>query len=186
MSDPRADAARYRAERDGESEEQHTGPPQWTTREERISAVEASIQTAMRRGEFDNLPGAGKPIDGLDGGHDPDWWIRRKIERENLTGLAPPAIQLRNEHRAMEATLDEFSREEDVRAHLEEFNRRVKRARMQLEGGPPVVTPLHDVDDDLRAWRDRRAARRERVTEEQRPSAVPRRGWRRRWLGGAR
>lgn len=160
MDDPRSRAAQYRAERDGDGAAESTsGPPRWSTREERVSAVEASIQVAIRRGEFDNLPGAGKPLEGIDEPHDPDWWIRQKIERENLTGLAPPAIQLRNEHRAMDDTLDGFWREEDVREHLEEFNKRVKYARMQLQGGPPVVTPLHDIEEDVRAWRERRAAK---------------------------
>lgn len=182
MSDPRDDAARYRAERDGEgAAEDAGGPPRWTTREERISAVEASIQVAMRRGEFDDLPGAGKPIEGLDRAHDPDWWIRQKIDRENLTGLAPPAIQLRNEHRAMDDTLDEFTQEADVREHLEEFNKRVRRARMQLEGGPPVVTPVRDVDADVRAWRERRAVR---PAVEPTAHAAPRRGWLTRWMRG--
>ncbi|MEE2815442.1 MAG: DUF1992 domain-containing protein, partial [Actinomycetota bacterium] len=39
--------------------------------------VETAIQLAIRRGEFDNLPGAGKPLEGLGTHHDPDWWIRR-------------------------------------------------------------------------------------------------------------
>lgn len=167
----------------GEAPQDDGGPPRWTTREERVSAVEAAIQLAMRRGDFDDLPGAGKPLEGLGEGHDPDWWIRRKIEREDLTGLAPPAIQLRREHHAMDETLDELWREEDVRAHLEEFNRRVRRARMQLEGGPPVVTPLHDVEADVRAWRRRRAARQAAQPDE--VVDEPRAGWLRRWIRGS-
>lgn len=132
------------------------GSPRWSTPEERWSAVETAIQLAIRRGEFDDLPGAGKPIEGLDRPGGPDWWIRRKIEREGLSGIAPPAIQLRAEHRAMEETLDGLSRESDVRAHLEDFNARVRRARMQLEGGPPVVTPTRDVEAEVAAWRTRR------------------------------
>lgn len=166
MSDPRADAARYRAEQDmgeeelgAEGERAGAGSPQWATQEQRWAAVETAIQLAIRRGEFDDLPGAGKPLEGLDGSSDPNWWIRRKIENEGMSGIAPPAIQLRNEHRAMDATLDELSRESDVRAHLDDFNSRVRHARLQLEGGPPVVTPTHDVDADVSAWRERRAQR---------------------------
>lgn len=135
------------------------GSPRWSTPEERWSAVETAIQLAIRRGAFDDLPGAGKPIEGLDRPSGPDWWIRRKIEREQLTGIAPPAIQLRNEHRAMEETLDGLPREQDVRAHLEDFNRRVRHARMQLEGGPPVVTPTRDVEAEVAAWHARREGR---------------------------
>lgn len=163
MSDPRADAARYRAEREMSEAERgqdaRGAGPRWATQEERWAAVETAIQIAIRRGEFDDLPGAGRPLEGLGSSDDPDWWIKRKIEREGLSGIAPPAIQLRNEHRAMEETLDAFSQESDVRAHLEEFNRRVRRARMQLEGGPPVVTPTRDVEAEVVAWRERRRLR---------------------------
>lgn len=163
-------------ERDGGERGEAGGPPRWTTREQRWGAVEHEIQQAIRRGEFDDLPGAGKPLDDLDKPLREDWWIRRKIEREGLTGLAPPAFQLRDEHRGMEQTLDEFASEDDVRAHLEEFNRRVRRARMQLEGGPPVVTPTRDVDAEVEAWQARRDKRR---AEEKRPDADP--ASRRRW-----
>ncbi|MDR2998632.1 MAG: DUF1992 domain-containing protein [Microbacterium sp.] len=120
--------------------------------------VETAIQIAIRQGAFDNLPGAGKPIEGLGTHHDPDWWIRRKIETETLTGLGPPAILLRAEDREMQATLDAFRREEDVRAHLEDFNKRVIDARRQLMGGPPVVTRTRDVDAEVVSWRERRAS----------------------------
>src|SRR3712207_7781469 len=41
--------------------------------------VDMKIQQAMARGDFDNLPGAGKPIRGLGTQHDPD----RKSTRLN-------------------------------------------------------------------------------------------------------
>ena len=47
---------------------------------DRAAFIESAIQVAIRRGDFDDLPGAGKPIEGLGTHHDPDWWIRRKIE----------------------------------------------------------------------------------------------------------
>nr|WP_286303167.1 DUF1992 domain-containing protein [Microbacterium suwonense] len=122
--------------------------------------VETAIQLAIRRGEFDNLPGAGKPIEGLGTSHDPDWWIRRKIETENLSGLGPPALLLRTEDRELNGELDQLGREEDVRAVLEDFNRRVIEARRQLNGGPPVVTKTRDVDAEVSAWRERRASGR--------------------------
>ena len=180
MTDPKQ---RPTAESDEPDERDDGAPPQWTTREERISAVEAAIQVAIRRGEFDDLPGSGKPLEGLAASDDPDWWIRRKIERENLTGLAPPAIQLRNEHRAMDETLDALRLEHDVRKHLEDFNARVRRARMQLEGGPPVVTPLHDIDEDVRAWRERRSARTSVALV---TSDASRGTWLSRWIRGTR
>ena len=136
------------------------------TQAERSAYVENAIQQAIRRGEFDNLPGAGKPLEGLTGQHDPDWWIRRKIEREQLTGLGPPALTLRVENTQLEARLDRMHRESEVREAVEDFNRRVIEARRQLLGGPPVVTPTRDPGDEIRAWRERREARHREKTEE--------------------
>ncbi|MGB3374329.1 MAG: DUF1992 domain-containing protein [Microbacterium sp.] len=140
--------------------------------------VETAIQLAIRRGEFDDLPGAGKPIEGLGTHHDPDWWIRRKIETENLSGLGPPALLLRTEDRGLDDELDLLAREEDVRTVVEDFNRRVIEARRQLSGGPPVVTKTRDADAEIAAWRERRTAFHG-VTAEN-PDAEPRRR-RRRW-----
>ena len=121
--------------------------------------VETAIEQAIRRGEFDDLPGSGKPLTGLTGVHDPDWWIRRKIEREQLTGLGPPALTLRTENATLESRMDELFREEGVRALLADFNKRVIEARRQLQGGPPVVTPTRDVELEISGWRDRRTAK---------------------------
>ncbi|MGN6425473.1 MAG: DUF1992 domain-containing protein [Leifsonia sp.] len=160
-SDPRLEAVRYRVRRDAEArgevvEENNAGQP---TMDQRAHVIENAIQQAIRRGEFDDLPGAGKPLQGLTGTHDPDWWIRRKIEREQLTGLGPPALTLRTEDKDLHATLDGLGSERAVREHLEDFNRRVVNARRQLQGGPPVVTPTRDVDAEVAAWHDRRADR---------------------------
>ncbi len=119
--------------------------------------VETAIQQAIRRGEFDDLPGAGKPLEGLGDHHDPDWWIRRKIQTEQLRGLGPPALMLRVEHAEFDERVDALTREAEVRDYVEDFNRRVIEARRQLLGGPPVVTPTRDVDAEVEAWRRRRA-----------------------------
>ncbi|MFF2486307.1 DUF1992 domain-containing protein [Microbacterium sp. NPDC058062] len=182
--DPRLAAARYRAEREDDGE--HTdaaSPPANAARAysaaDRAAVVETAIQQAIRRGEFDDLPGAGKPIPGLGETHDPDWWIRRKIETEQLTGLGPPALMLRVENAELEARLDGLGNESDVREAVEDFNRRVIEARRQLLGGPPVVTPTRDVEAELAAWRERREARAASIAEET-DAAPPRRAWWRR------
>lgn len=45
----------------------------------RPDPVEQQIQEAMKRGEFDNLRGAGKPLEIADQG--PGWWTRRYLDR---------------------------------------------------------------------------------------------------------
>lgn len=156
-------------------------PARPSTQAERSAYVENAIQQAIRRGEFDNLPGAGKPLEGLTGQHDPDWWIRRKIEREQLSGLGPPALTLRVENAQLEAQLDRMHRESEVREAVEDFNRRVIEARRQLLGGPPVVTPTRDAGDEIRAWRERREARQRQATEEREQPEHEQRTSRTRW-----
>src|SRR5690606_20219089 len=156
MSDAMSNAARYRARRDASEElppESDEQPSMVFNAQNKAEFVETAIQLAIRRGEFDDLPGAGKPIEGLGTHHDPDWWIRRKIERENLSGLGPPALMLRVEDRELDDELDRLGREDDVRTVLEDFNRRVIEARRQLLGGPFVITETRDVDAEIAAWR---------------------------------
>jgi len=155
VDDPRLNAARYRIAR--EAGDDADEPREKPTVDQLRSNAEIAIQQAMRRGDFDNLPGAGKPLEGLGTTHDPDWWIRQKIRNEQLTGLGPPALTLRTENVQLDARLDALFREEDVRAVLEDFNRRVIEARRQLLGGPPVVTPTRDVEAEVAAWRQRRS-----------------------------
>jgi hypothetical protein len=168
--DPQVNAARYLVDRLTEEQgekppadpDTHTEPETdnagQSMMEARAQYVEITIQQAIRRGEFDDLPGAGKPLD-LGRPNDPDWWIRRKIERERLTGLGPPALTLRTENAELDGRLDAMGTEQRVRDMLEDFNNRVIQARRQLQGGPPVVTPTRDVEEEVRNWRARRAER---------------------------
>ena len=125
--------------------------------------VDLQVQRAIERGEFDHLPGTGKPIEDLGTTHDPDWWLKRFIERERITGVLPPALSLRVEDARMDEVLDTETSERRVREILEDFNARVVAARRQLQGGPPVITRTRDIDVEVEAWRQRRAARRERI-----------------------
>ncbi len=154
---------RGRADRDGPSDD--VGPePERDERDEkrrrmddRALWVDTVVDQAIRRGEFDDLPLQGKPIPGLTGTYDPDWWLKRLVEREQITGVLPSA-QLRRDDAELDATLDREASEERVRQILEEFNARVIDARRQLLGGPPVVTPTREVEHEVERWRARRAA----------------------------
>lgn len=61
------------------------------------SYAEALIRAAQEEGQFDNLPGFGRPIPGIDEPHDELWWVREKLKREQLgmgpsTPPSPPGI----------------------------------------------------------------------------------------------
>jgi hypothetical protein len=115
------------------------------------------VRKAIERGEFDDLPGSGKPLPMPDR-YDPDWWLKNLVKRERLVVL-PPSIELRREDAALDERLDEIWVEDDVRHEVEEFNRRVLRGRYQAPAGPPLVTMPRDVDQTVAAWAQRRAAR---------------------------
>ncbi|MGH1563224.1 DUF1992 domain-containing protein [Mumia sp. DW29H23] len=149
------DGARDRARRPGDG---RVDPE--TVAVQQASYVDQQIRAAMARGEFDDLPLHGKPIPGLGDAHDPDWWVKRLIDREHITGVLPEALQLRKDDAALDATLDRLGAETAVREAVEAFNRRVVEARRQLRGGPPVITPPRDVDAEVRRWSERRRARR--------------------------
>lgn len=121
------------------------------------SWVDQQIRVAMAKGEFDDLPGAGKPLQ-LGATHDPDWWIKKLVEREQITVL-PMSVQLRREEAGLDERLDAYAVERDVRAALEDFNARVIAARYRAPEGPPLITMPRDVDADVEAWRERRVAR---------------------------
>ena len=146
--------------------------------------VDLQIQRAMERGEFDDLPGAGKPLGDLGSPDDRDWWLKKLIERENITGVLPAALQLRKEDAELDRELDRETAESEVRRIVTDFNRRVVEARRQLQGGPPVITRTRDVDEEVGQWRERMRARHLRP---KRPTSAPatdtRRERRRRWFG---
>jgi len=169
-ADARVNVARYQVDRlaggDAPIDEPEVNSAGQTTMEQHAHFVEMSIQQAIRRGDFDDLPGAGKPLKNLNQSYDPDWWIRQKIESEKLTGLGPPALTLRTENAGLDGRIDAATSEKQVRDLLEDFNRRVVHARRQLQGGPPVVTPPRDIDAEVADWRARRDARRQAADEE--------------------
>ena len=42
------------------------------------------IRQAMEEGQFDDLPGLGKPIPDIDEPYDPLWWVKKWMKREKL------------------------------------------------------------------------------------------------------
>jgi hypothetical protein len=198
-NDPLRRAAQYRVDREAASAEEPAdspasdGPeddgegkksPGSMSAEERSRYVDVVVDQAMRRGEFDNLPLQGKPIPGMTGTHDPDWWVKGLIERENITGFLPSA-QLRKDDAELDDKLDLEGMEQRVREIVTDFNARVVDARRQLQGGPPIVTPTRDVDEEVARWRARRAARRVASStssaSSREPTTAERRPWWRFW-----
>lgn len=128
--------------------------------------VDLEIEQAQRRGEFDNLPGAGKPLKNLDR-DDPDWWVKGLIEREKLdmSAALPTVMALRQERRGFPESLAGMSDEVAVRERLEDYNARVIADRRKPVVGPnsPAVAGRVDVEEMVRAWRGLRADRERHI-----------------------
>jgi hypothetical protein len=123
--------------------------------------VERQIREAQERGEFDDLPGAGKPLRFLDRPQDEDWWIKGLIEREQLdvTAALPPQLALRKEaHQLPEKVLEQRS-EQAVRDLVEDFNARVRECWRRPVEGPLVVVRTVSVERMLAHWRAHRPGR---------------------------
>jgi hypothetical protein len=118
------------------------------------SWVERQIREAQERGEFDNLPGAGKPIPGIGDPDDEMWWVRQKLRRERLSYL-PPTLALRKEVEDVLAAVPKATSESAVRDMVDRVNAKIAAAIRTPPEGPPLnLTPLN-VDSVLESWRRR-------------------------------
>jgi hypothetical protein len=116
--------------------------------------VERQIREAQERGAFDNLPGAGKPIPGIDGPDDELWWVRQLMRRENLSYL-PPTLALHKEAEDVLAAVAAAPSEDAVREMVTRLNEKIARAiRVPTEGPPLNLMPL-DVEAVVESWRER-------------------------------
>lgn len=121
------------------------------------SWVDRQIREAQERGEFDNLPGAGKPIPGLNGRDDADWWIKGLIQREKITPPLPTSLMLRREVEDLLITVADVKTEDAVREIVGDLNHRIKDSRRRRVDGPPIFIQTVDVERVLREWRERRS-----------------------------
>lgn len=119
--------------------------------------IDDQIRDAQSRGEFDDLPGKGKPLRGLDGPHDELWWVKQWLAREGVSYLPAP-LALRLEAEKLIDGLDRLSSELVVRQAVEELNGRIRHEnRMPAMTGPPTTLMPLDVDGLVERWRVGRA-----------------------------
>jgi hypothetical protein len=102
----------------------------------------------MGRGEFDRLSGMGRPIPGIDGDDQPDWWARRKIERERALQAALDAAS--SVQRAVPG-LWALTDPAEVSDEVKRLNRLLERACRNLpEDRRPEMLDLNAI---LQDWR---------------------------------
>ncbi|WP_280460601.1 DUF1992 domain-containing protein [Nocardia carnea] len=153
--------------------------------------VDRKIREATERGEFQNLPGAGKPLPGAGSRyHDENAWLRDYLRREGVSGdvALPPSLQLRREVERLPETVRELTTEAQVRATVAELNRRIV-DWLRVPTGPQVPVAPADVEEVVAGWRaadgpaDGEPTTQPSVQEPQRDRASgagPRRPWWRR------
>ena len=120
------------------------------------SWIEQQIQQAQREGQFDDLPGAGRPL-AHDDAADPHWWTKQLLRREQVDVL-PPALALRRDVERTLAALPGLRDERRVRALLEELDAEIRRANAGTISGPPTTLAPLDIERLVADWRRGREA----------------------------
>ncbi|CAL9538273.1 hypothetical protein SUDANB6_04203 [Streptomyces sp. enrichment culture] len=123
------------------------------------SWADKQIRDAQARGEFDRLPGAGKPLPAdVDAVYDELWWVKRKLAREGVPVL-PPTLALRKEAEDVLAAALEAPSEPAVRRMVGDLNVKIRDVMFKPPPGPPLGLKPYDVEEVVRRWRERRAGR---------------------------
>jgi hypothetical protein len=116
------------------------------------SWTERQIREGIERGEFADLPGAGKPLDDLLEHHDEDWWLKAKLRREQLSYL-PPTLAIRKEVELAREAIERATTEDVVRRILAEINPRIRDINRRGAEGPPSSVMPFDEEAVVTAWR---------------------------------
>lgn len=117
------------------------------------SWIDQQIDDAARRGAFENLPGAGKPLPDRGPNADEAWlmdWLRR--EGVSTEDMLPTPLKLRKQSARLAESVHKLRTEDDVREIVDELNERIMAWR-RLPIGPPIFVPLVDEDAMLARWR---------------------------------
>ena len=125
------------------------------------SWIDQQIADAENRGVFDNLPGAGKPLNIKPTG-DGDFgqaWMRDYARREGVPPeeFLPTPLKLRREIEQLTETVGEMRSEAEVRETFGDLNRRIVEWR-RIPVGPPIHVRLVNTDEMVARWRAARAA----------------------------
>lgn len=121
------------------------------------SAIDRQIREATARGDFDDLPGAGKPLPDSGTPLDEEWWLKSYIARGELGSEAlPTTLRLRKQIEELPQTLAKLRTEEQVREAIDELNKQIRSALLGPAEGPSVPLCPVDAEDAVRKWRQRR------------------------------
>ena len=97
--------------------------------------IEKRIQEAQEKGDFDNLPGKGKPIPLEDDRNIPEE-LRLTYKILKNADCLPPELELRKEIRTMEDMLDNIPDEKEKFRHIKKINYKIMQLNMMGKGSP--------------------------------------------------
>ena len=120
------------------------------------SWIDRQIREAADRGEFDNLPGAGKPLPGAGGQVEEQWWLKDYLRREGLPSdvLLPTPLLLRKEVDALPEAVRGLRTEAEVRELAADLNQRIVEW-LRFGDGPRVPLRPVNADQVVEQWRAR-------------------------------
>ena len=119
--------------------------------------IDAQIRVAREQGAFDNLPGAGKPLANLGQEHDPLWWVKQLIRREQISVL-PPSLELLRKVEKELAAIERLHDEATVRDRVAVLNVEISKVNATVMEGPPTRLSTLDADKVVARWRRTRSA----------------------------
>jgi hypothetical protein len=115
--------------------------------------IDRQIREGIDQGRFDHLPGAGKPIPGIDRPHDDAWWVKEKLRHEKVSVL-PPTLALRKEAEEARRRAIEADSEVGARRIVAAINDQIRHANISPLPGPAVnLVPLN-VERIVARWHD--------------------------------
>jgi len=124
--------------------------------------IDQQIAEAERRGVFDNLPGAGKPLPPRRESDFTQAWLRDKLRREGVPTeeMLPTPLRLRREAERLTSGPLSLRSEGEVREAVAALNTRILDWRRNSTDGPPIPVPLVREDQAVAAWHQARATAR--------------------------
>ena len=97
--------------------------------------IEKRIKEAQDNGDFDNLPGKGKPIHLEDDRNIPEE-LRLTYKILKNADCLPPELELRKEIRTMEDMLENIPDEKEKFRHIKKINYKIMQLNMMGKGSP--------------------------------------------------
>ncbi|MDT7784248.1 MAG: hypothetical protein QOF58_2667 [Pseudonocardiales bacterium] len=114
------------------------------------SWIDRQIREAQERGEFDDLPSAGKPLPGAGEPLEEDWWLKKKVREEEGTAGLPPSLVLRRQAETARTRALAAKTDDEARAIIEKMNAEILDALRKPLSGPPLNLMPFDVDAVVR------------------------------------